>query len=735
VTAVSGTVSLEFWTASAENIPVTVEIRQGNLTVQTTTVNLASNGGYTVPLLQPLDYGTYDVTIKASHWLRVLGQGITVPGGTFDAELKNGDATNDNVVDVQDLNYVLVRFATTDPTADLDGSGLVDLPDISIVLLNFTMQGVPPANNGAAAPSLDGLSGNGRNLLFLDLGQGGNPYAPYRVYRKAGGGNYSFVGETPMRLFLDTSATNGTAYTYKACVLNASGGEAAFSPEVVLTPTADNPTCTATVTSEGGTSAAYGAAWANLSAWSDGVEAMALCLDGEYVDYSGNAQPSLSYDSECGRNGLRAAVVVVWDDEERYGFSNITPMTFVNEFSLKSLTTYELNPWSYPPETTAFACRLKSPEDYRVELVDMDALNVVRTWESTAPAVVVACEWDGTNAIGDPVDDSTYAFIVTLRNKVPPVPPSAPESLEACSVTEPRAVIVNTFLHEGVGGDPALRGYEFVRHIRQACNRAGISVKVFNPGNAYWEDYGPDNRYQGVASLLESDRLRMFFFLGHGTHNVTLQSPNDLTSFKIRKRPPPPGTERPVAPAWGWMAVRKPDLQQLTIEAGKLRLVWIHTCGSGRYKGRVAVDYLKDPDAWRNVIPHEMNDLAEGFGIQRPEYRLDPSFYMGFYGYAYARDSHPTYLNMVQAFFERFSLPDGYGGTLYTIGEVLSWLNVQSEHDVRSEFPGRPPTIVWDDPRLWLKNSPPYYNIRVFSDTDRGTGPYYGDFKMQHLRQ
>jgi hypothetical protein len=29
VTAVSGTVSLEFWTASAENIPVTVEIGFG----------------------------------------------------------------------------------------------------------------------------------------------------------------------------------------------------------------------------------------------------------------------------------------------------------------------------------------------------------------------------------------------------------------------------------------------------------------------------------------------------------------------------------------------------------------------------------------------------------------------------------------------------------------------------------------------------------------------------------
>lgn len=264
---------------------------------------------------------------------------------------------------------------------------------------------------------------------------------------------------------------------------------------------------------------------------------------------------------------------------------------------------------------------------------------------------------------------------------------------------------------------------------------AGVSVKGFNPGSADWEDYGPDNRYQGVASALKSDRLRMFFFVGHGTHNVTLADPNGPTYFDIRRRPPLHGTERPVSPLWGYMAVDKSELEQLHIEPGKLRLVWIHACGSGRHKGGVVVDYLKDPNAWRNVVPHAMNDLAEGFEIQRPEYRLDPSFYMGFYGYAYARDSHPTYLNMVQAFFERFSEPDGQGGTKWTIGEVMTWLNLQSEHDVRSEFPGRPPTIVWDDPKLWLKDSPPTYNSRVFSDTDRGSGPYYGDFKMQHLRQ
>ena len=518
---------------------------------------------------------------------------------------------------------------------------------------------------------------------------------------------------------------------FPTCLPDASRGDAWRTLDVGRSASAE---ASASV-SEGATSEASGAVWANLSAFSDGVEAIALCMDGEYVDFSGRAQPSLSYDSECGRNGLRAAVVVVWDAQERYGFSNITPMTFDNEFSVASMSVPEINPPEDPedpPDTVAFTCLLKEPQRFRVEVAEDSTGNVVKTWTSPSPSAAVTYEWDGTDMYGTGVEDDTYRFVVTLIDE-PGQPKTKPKRLEVSRVAEPRAVIVNTFIHEGEGGDPQLTGYRFVKAIRSACDNRSISVKVLNPGNAYWEDWGSQGRHRGVASHLKSERIRMFFFLGHGTHNVTLANPNGLTSFNIRRRPPPPGTERPVAPAWGWMQVRNTELRQLNIEPGKLRLVWVHACGSGRYKGRVVVDYLKDPNAWRNVTRHEMNDLARGFGIRRPEYRLDPSFYMGFYGFAYARVADPTYLNMAQAFFERFSEPDEYGGTRWTLGQVMTWLGTQTQYDVTSEFPGCPPEILWDHEKLWLKCSPPYYNIRVFSDTDRGTGPYYGDFKMSDL--
>jgi hypothetical protein len=87
--------------------------------------------------------GTWDVSVKFSHWLReTLPNPVILPGPNLISFTQmNGDANGDNSVNIQDLNSVFISFGVSDPNADLDGSGLVDLPDMNIVFINFGMSG------------------------------------------------------------------------------------------------------------------------------------------------------------------------------------------------------------------------------------------------------------------------------------------------------------------------------------------------------------------------------------------------------------------------------------------------------------------------------------------------------------------------------------------------------------------------------------------------------------------
>ncbi len=87
--------------------------------------------------------GPLDLSIKPNHWLRRTLAADTTSGnasGLF-FELANGDAEEDNAIDLLDLNRILTEFGSVDNEADLDGSGQIDLPDLNIVFLNFGMAG------------------------------------------------------------------------------------------------------------------------------------------------------------------------------------------------------------------------------------------------------------------------------------------------------------------------------------------------------------------------------------------------------------------------------------------------------------------------------------------------------------------------------------------------------------------------------------------------------------------
>lgn len=94
--------------------------------------------------------GTYDVRVKASHWLSKLVVGAPVSSnGNYglSVSLLNGDVDGDNEVGGSDLSEVSAAFlsAAGDPNfseaADLDGDGEVGSSDLSTLSANFLLAG------------------------------------------------------------------------------------------------------------------------------------------------------------------------------------------------------------------------------------------------------------------------------------------------------------------------------------------------------------------------------------------------------------------------------------------------------------------------------------------------------------------------------------------------------------------------------------------------------------------
>lgn len=140
---IQGTVTLEHYGASPAGISGTLELRAPGTTtvVHSYPVTLDSSGAFTIV---PAYFGNYDAALKLTHWLRTVVP-VSVTAGTnyVVMALKNGDAFPDNSVDLLDINKILALFGTTDPMSDLDGSGLVDLVDLNITLMNFGLAGQP----------------------------------------------------------------------------------------------------------------------------------------------------------------------------------------------------------------------------------------------------------------------------------------------------------------------------------------------------------------------------------------------------------------------------------------------------------------------------------------------------------------------------------------------------------------------------------------------------------------
>lgn len=140
---VRGTVQLQHYGGDKTLVPVTIQIRNpGSPTpLETHIVNLDTDGNYS---FQTLRSGTYDLSAKASRWLRRTVPNVAISGNTVvDFTLINGDIDNDNEVTLFDFGALVAAFGSMvgdsnwNPDADLDGDEEVTLFDFGILVRNF----------------------------------------------------------------------------------------------------------------------------------------------------------------------------------------------------------------------------------------------------------------------------------------------------------------------------------------------------------------------------------------------------------------------------------------------------------------------------------------------------------------------------------------------------------------------------------------------------------------------
>ncbi|MFN4032565.1 MAG: PQQ-dependent sugar dehydrogenase [Fimbriimonadales bacterium] len=119
-------------------VPLTLELIQGNATVQTISTTLDAYGRFSERVNTP---GTYTVRARAAKYLPITISSVSIASQGF-AYLNLdfptlGDVNGDGVIDDADLLVVLFAFGSSTTEADLNNDGVVDDADLLIVLFNF----------------------------------------------------------------------------------------------------------------------------------------------------------------------------------------------------------------------------------------------------------------------------------------------------------------------------------------------------------------------------------------------------------------------------------------------------------------------------------------------------------------------------------------------------------------------------------------------------------------------
>ncbi len=140
---IAGNVLLQDFGGDITQVPIAVQLRPTGLPPSDLVVYLDAQGNYVIPDVEP---NVYDIAFKASHWLRVVVQGVDVTGGHasgVDVSLINGDIDGDNEVTLFDFGALVAGFGSVpgdsnwNPDADLDADEEVTLFDFGILVRNF----------------------------------------------------------------------------------------------------------------------------------------------------------------------------------------------------------------------------------------------------------------------------------------------------------------------------------------------------------------------------------------------------------------------------------------------------------------------------------------------------------------------------------------------------------------------------------------------------------------------
>jgi hypothetical protein len=119
------------------SVPLTVTVGSTSYTVATD-----EEGKF---ILSDLTPGTYDILVKNSHTLRNLKSGVALVVGTNTVDfgtLVEGDANDDNVVNIKDFSILLTGFYPAyDAHADFNEDGYINISDFSLLVTNFGLYG------------------------------------------------------------------------------------------------------------------------------------------------------------------------------------------------------------------------------------------------------------------------------------------------------------------------------------------------------------------------------------------------------------------------------------------------------------------------------------------------------------------------------------------------------------------------------------------------------------------
>ncbi len=113
---------------------------ESNVTLTSTT---DSSKTFTVPTTD----GAYEITVpndtykfvvtKKAHLSYTKNELAVSENVVKDVELKGGDVTLDDTINIRDITALIAVYNTDDATADVNGSGTVDIRDLTVLLGNY----------------------------------------------------------------------------------------------------------------------------------------------------------------------------------------------------------------------------------------------------------------------------------------------------------------------------------------------------------------------------------------------------------------------------------------------------------------------------------------------------------------------------------------------------------------------------------------------------------------------